>query len=194
MATNNFTRQQTRTRLALMNAAVKLIIADGYDKLTITAIADEADYTRRAFYLHFKSTEDIVQVILVEWYQKIQVELMKHIHQLEYPMREYALWNKGLEILYQNIAFLKQMPDLLTHELGAPVREEIRKAILDNIMNREVQFRDGITPNLLIKMEINMMGLLIDTLKTTSDITQAQQIIDDHFRILFNQEPPDPNN
>lgn len=183
-------RQQQRTRKALMDATIKLIILHGYDTLTITAICQEADYTRRAFYLHFKSRDDIVQCILVEWFLKYQQDLMEAIQVLDSPVREYTLWNNGLNVISKNITFFRQLPDLLTHDLGVPIREAIGQAILGNIVNNEVKFREGITPELLARMDMNLMGMVVRTLKQGGEFSDAKQLVDDHFRLIFNQEPP----
>ncbi len=191
MATQDFSRQQTRTRQALMNATVQLIIQDGYDKLTITAIVNEANYTRRAFYLHFNNIDHIIQLILVEFFLKYQQDLMVAIADLETPIREYTLWNHNLHVIAKNMPFLRQLPNLATHDLGIPVREEIYKAVMGNITQNEIKLRSGITSELLIRMEMNLFELVIQTLKDTSDIPSARKLIDDHFRLMFNQEPPD---
>jgi len=191
MTTKTLSRQQIRTRHNLMNATIQLILTNGYDKLTVTGIVHEADYTRHAFYLHFKNKEHIVQRILVEWYQSYQEDIMDHIQGLESPMREYTLWNKTLSVIVKNLPFFKQLPDLYRHEIGAPVRETIRQAILKNITDQDIQLRQGVTPELLIHMELNLFALIIDRLKKTGDVSHAKSLIDDHFRLIFNHEPPD---
>lgn len=191
MATQDLSRQQLRTRQALMNATIKLIIQEGYDKLTITAIVNEANYTRRAFYLHFNNRDHIVQSILVEFFQTYQQDLMFAIAGLQTPIREYTLWNHNLHVIAKNMPFLGQLPNLATHNLGIPVREEIYKAVMGNITQNEIKLRSGITSELLIRMEMNLFELVIKKLRDTSDISSAKQLIDDHFRLMFNQEPPD---
>lgn len=49
-----------RTRAALMAAARQILEMDGFDALTMSALAQEAGVTRRAVYLHFESRADVV--------------------------------------------------------------------------------------------------------------------------------------
>jgi AcrR family transcriptional regulator len=46
-------RHKQRTRQALMQAAYELVMAQGYESLTVSAIADAAGYGRATFYLYF---------------------------------------------------------------------------------------------------------------------------------------------
>lgn len=52
-------RRVLRTRKAIMNAFDKLVSMGGVDKITVSAIAREADIDRKTFYLHYKSIDDL---------------------------------------------------------------------------------------------------------------------------------------
>ncbi len=52
-----------RTRAQLLEAARAVLEQDGFDALTMTAIADRAGVTRRAVYLHFPSRADVVDAL-----------------------------------------------------------------------------------------------------------------------------------
>lgn len=53
-------QKQRETRLRIAETAMKLFLADGYDKTTLDAIALAAGISRRTFFSYFKSKEDIV--------------------------------------------------------------------------------------------------------------------------------------
>lgn len=46
-----------------MDSALKLFEANGFHATSVQAVADEADVTKGAFYHHFKSKEQLVQII-----------------------------------------------------------------------------------------------------------------------------------
>lgn len=51
-------RKKAETREALINAALRLAIADGYEQLTVEAITDAADVSVRTFFNYFTSKDD----------------------------------------------------------------------------------------------------------------------------------------
>ncbi|GEM_PF-2414778 len=190
MTQQTFSKQQKRTRKDLMDATIKLIILHGYDKLTVSAICHEANYSRRAFYKYFRNYDDIVGTILAEWFMSTHNELMASMENLMSPEGMYRHWCSGVLVLHKNIIFLRQLPDLMHHDVGKPLRKIMQRVIFDNLNNNEVRMRDGIKPELLINMEINMTYMTTEQLKKTGELDDAIAIIDDHFRLLFNQEPP----
>ena len=52
-------RRVRRTRRALQNALIDLILEKGYDSVTIEEITDQADLGRTTFYLHFKDKDEL---------------------------------------------------------------------------------------------------------------------------------------
>ena len=53
-----------RTRAALVQAALELFGEQGLDVPSLDAICDRAGYTRGAFYVHFKTREDILVAVM----------------------------------------------------------------------------------------------------------------------------------
>jgi AcrR family transcriptional regulator len=56
-------RKREQTKQGLINAAVDLFVAKGYDETTIDDIAAAADVAKVTFYYYFKSKEEIVLAI-----------------------------------------------------------------------------------------------------------------------------------
>ena len=59
-------RRVVRTRKAIRAAFLRLMQETEYRKITITAIAREADIDRKTFYLHYQSVEDLIDEIVRE--------------------------------------------------------------------------------------------------------------------------------
>ena len=53
-----------QTRAALVSAALSLFAEQGLDVPSLDAICDRAGYTRGAFYVHFKTREDILVAVM----------------------------------------------------------------------------------------------------------------------------------
>ena len=64
-------KEKANMKRVILNAATKIILEDGYDKLTMRKIADAIDYTPTTLYLYYRDKAQIVSGILQEVYQKI---------------------------------------------------------------------------------------------------------------------------
>jgi AcrR family transcriptional regulator len=54
-------RRTERTRRALMTAFVDLLLAEGYEAVTVERIVERANVGRSTFYIHYKSKEDLLK-------------------------------------------------------------------------------------------------------------------------------------
>jgi AcrR family transcriptional regulator len=52
-----------RTRAALLQAISEIVESQGFDGLTMNAVADKAGVSRRAIYLHFRSRADLIPAL-----------------------------------------------------------------------------------------------------------------------------------
>ena len=59
-------QQQERTRSRLMSAATKLFACKGMQQASIDEVAEEAGYTKGAFYANFRSKEELFLAMLDE--------------------------------------------------------------------------------------------------------------------------------
>lgn len=53
-------RKKQRTRAAISNAAIALFIAEGFDNVPITRVAEAAEVSRRTLFAYFPAKEDLV--------------------------------------------------------------------------------------------------------------------------------------
>ncbi len=54
-------RRSARTRRALHEALISLILRKGYDAITVQEIIDQADIGRATFYAHYRGKEDLLR-------------------------------------------------------------------------------------------------------------------------------------
>lgn len=59
-------RRVVRTRKAIREAFLNLLRSEDYDRVTITAVAREADIDRKTFYLHYDSVDDVLDEFIRE--------------------------------------------------------------------------------------------------------------------------------
>ncbi len=67
-----------RTRRALADALVTLILERGYDSITIKDITTEAGLRRATFYLHYKDKEELLFTMLRATFDALVVQLDAH--------------------------------------------------------------------------------------------------------------------
>jgi AcrR family transcriptional regulator len=74
MDTNPLDRRVRRTRHALEQALISLILEKGYDSVTIEDITNRADLGRTTFYLHYRDKEDL----LMQTIDSIAEDFLEH--------------------------------------------------------------------------------------------------------------------
>jgi AcrR family transcriptional regulator len=61
---NRHEKRKLRTRNKLKEAALELLLSEGYEKLSVQEITDRADLGRGTFYVHFDNKSDVVWSIV----------------------------------------------------------------------------------------------------------------------------------
>ena len=64
-------RRVRRTRRRLRDSLIELILAQGYDTITIQEITDLADLSRATFYLHYKDKDELLANSLEEMFDEL---------------------------------------------------------------------------------------------------------------------------
>lgn len=72
---SRYQRRKQRTRQALKQVAMHLLIEKGYEAITIQAITDELDLARATFYVHFKDKDDIIWSLLQDHFVMLSAKL-----------------------------------------------------------------------------------------------------------------------
>ena len=83
-------RRQIRTKKAITNAFMKLMVEKDIAKITIQEIADLADINRSTFYLHFIDIHDVLEYIEKETVTKI-FTILKHFDFQKITFEPYPL-------------------------------------------------------------------------------------------------------
>jgi len=65
MRPEEFTGKRAATRHRLLDAAAQLIVRDGFDSVSMTAVAEEAGITRQTVYRYFPNARELVRATLM---------------------------------------------------------------------------------------------------------------------------------
>jgi AcrR family transcriptional regulator len=160
-------RRKNRTRGALRDALLALILEQGYDTVKVEEITERANLGRTTFYLHYRDKEEL----FLETIQTLVADLIDQISQI--PI---SAWSLGTEALHHDTYSSSEagpaQPILLTFNHAAEnadlyriilrgegatravqrLRSVMTQAIADFFMVKEE--RENLTINPMVSMEV----------------------------------------
>jgi len=68
-------RRIRRTRRALHDALIELVLAEGYDRITVQDVLDRADVGRSTFYAHYRDKEALLTASFDDMREQLQREV-----------------------------------------------------------------------------------------------------------------------
>ncbi len=183
-------RQQSRQRL--IQAAVELLVEEGYEELSIQAITDRADLGRGTFYIHFKDKEEVVWSAIKD----LVLDLEKQAHGEVEESRQEPMEYYGLVNIFRHG---EQNADLYRIVLGGKgnaslirrVEDLIAQAILRDIrMAREKPGATATIPEEILAQALTglITRVLAWWLLTPNDYT-AEQMAALTYQVIYHQAP-----
>jgi AcrR family transcriptional regulator len=159
MSDKQLDRRVRRTRQALQDALISLILEEGYDSVTIEEITNRADLGRTTFYLHFRDKEALllqaVDSIAEDFIEKHAADFDRQL--TPETARERLQVNLDERILYHVFEHARENADLykvmLRGEGGSTTTERMRVLISDEAIKR-LKFRQGIE----VKVPLDFFG------------------------------------
>lgn len=170
-------RRVKKTKKAIKDALLALVMEDHPPKITITAVAKKADIDRKTFYLHYDSVNDVVREMSRERLASFQ----SSINQADYlsgPINVAALFtmlNDSMEEeldIYRHIARNPEY-SFFWHEIGVAVKETFIATYAKtlNISEKELQicaeYFTSATTTLYIKWLNDEIDLTLEELVET---------------------------
>ena len=104
-----YTRRRSSTKRQLMEAGLSILLEEGYDRLTVTKIADTADYGRGTFYQYFADKEDFVVQIIALLFEQHTTAVNQSVAHLPSPQREYFGWINVFRTIKKYQPFFKSL-------------------------------------------------------------------------------------
>ncbi len=183
-------RRQQKTRLAFMHALLRLVTERGFDQISVSDIANEADYGRWTFYQYFASKEDAAWATFVHWMTLLDAHLIQAVQHLESPRREYESWRILFTAFDQQKHFLLRLDSVITSAWHARAKEFLVQQFLGHIQAGRFTLMDGVRPEIAARLYVVAIMELLETWGGNPDLGDRDQIVDEFFRFIFNQPPP----
>ncbi|GEM_PF-6663821 len=190
MTKQNLSRQQCKTRSALMNAAIQLIINEGYGNLTVKGITDQADYGRRVFYMYFKDKEDIVYHIITTWIARTSDKVFAQVQDYQTPEREYRAFRLMITEYLQYISFFQNFGGHVSTALRRRVIQFCERDVQKHLDLGNLQLQEGVPDKFASKLHISTMLEFVKTVRSSTDKLTVDEMADTLFRFVYNQAPP----
>jgi len=184
------TKQQQKTRLAFMNAFVRLVIDRGFDQITVTDIANEADYGRWAFYQYFDSKEAIAWAAFEYWMMQLDQSLVQAVIHLEHPRREYESWRLIFRAFYEQRSFLTRLDSLRVSIWRERAKDLLIGQFLQHLNSGQFALMEGVRPEIAARLYVAAFMELLDYWGSQPDAGDYESLVDEFFIFIFNQAPP----
>lgn len=116
-------REKAQLREAILSAARRILVDEGYQAISIRAVADAVEYSAAALYLHFQDKESILAELALEGFDRLAVRLKSVQTDSAFPLLlgqaeqylEFALENPRL----YELMFLSAGVEFFTDDVEA---------------------------------------------------------------------------
>ncbi len=186
------TRQRQKTRAAFMQAFIELVIQHGLDRITVTDIANAADYGRWTFYQYFKSKEDIAWAAFEHWMTQLDHYLVSMVAHLPSPQREYQSWRLIFKAFYDQRNFLTRLDSMAISIWRVRAKEFLASQFVQHLHNGQFALMDGVRPEIAARLYVVALMELLEYWNTHPELGDDERMVDEFFRFIFNQAPPPP--
>ena len=190
MSDIRFQQLKERTYTDFLNAGLQLILEKGYDAVTITGIAQLADYGRSTFYLHFDDKEDLVWALLKNHMTQLDEQILALVAELESPVREWVAWQAIFAAIDVARPFFVQMDG----ELSRRLRQWQKDRLIDTF---ERQLREGyysllidVPPAIGARFIVGALLEILDYWLYHPEQGNPEAMAGHMFRLVFRREPP----
>jgi AcrR family transcriptional regulator len=172
-------RRVARTRNALHDALMSLVLQKGYDAITIQDILDEADVGRSTFYSHYAGKDELLR----DGFRRLRAELGAARTRDANKASESSSFTLAL---FEHAREYKRVYRALIGSKGSSiVLQEIRRVLTDLVRkDAGVRARDGVPADLRVQFVVGaLLTVLTWWLEKRPGLTPSE--VDAMFRRLM---------
>jgi AcrR family transcriptional regulator len=190
MILQKLTKRQEKTRLAFMQALLRLLLKSSLDHITVTEIANEADYGRWTFYQYFESKEDVAWATFVYWMTELDNYLIAATKHLESPQREYESWRIIFSAFHEQRAFFSRLDSVMVSIWHFRAKEFLVEQFLEHLHQGHFTLMETIRPEIAARLYVVALMELLEHWGRNPEIGTSESLVDEFFTFIFKQAPP----
>ena len=118
-------RQKTEVRTSILQAAWEVVLAEGWQALSIRKIADAIEYSVPVVYTHFESKDAILHEFTKEGFRLLTEAITQQRNSQTDASRQLEAMAEG----YWNFAFAHKEYYQLMFGLGIPACEQVKRVV-----------------------------------------------------------------
>lgn len=183
-------RSSQRSYTDFMEAGLQLILKNGYDNVTVSDIAREADYGRSTFYLHFEDKEDLALQLLLYQTKQLDNYMLDTVKKFDHPRREWEAWRIIVGTTEMQKQFFLQMNGDLSHRLRMRQTVELHATFEKNLTSGFYDYGlPDVPPAFQARFLVGAVQHVLEYWLRHPDMGDADTIAAYFFEMLFRQKP-----
>lgn len=184
------TKRQQKTRLAFINAFLRLINTRALDQITVSDIADEANYGRWAFYQYFQNKEDVVYAAFVHWMRQLDTYIVASVQHLESPRREYESWRIIFRTFHQQQVIFARLATFNDTSGYRQVKEFLIEQFSQHLLDGRFALMPGVRSPIAARLYVVALLELLEYWNSSDGSEDVDALADEFFIFMFKQPPP----
>ena len=189
MSTKRFARMKKRTHEDFLEAGLQLILQHGYDSVSVSDIAREADYGRSTFYLYFKDKEDLAFQLLMYQTTQLDAYLIETLQHYPHPRREWEAWRIIVQSVEYDKQFFLQMDGDLSGRLLQQRTYALHNVFEKNLRSKFIDYGLDIPPEFQARFLVGATQNVLEYWLTNPSLGDADTIAAYFYEMLFRQQP-----
>lgn len=190
MSNKKHNRMMQRSYTDFMDAALRLILKNGYDNVSVSEIAREADYGRSTFYLHFTNKEDLAFQLLMYQTKQLDAYILETVKALPHPQREWEAWRIIVGTVELQKNFFLQMDGDLSHRLRMQQTIALHGTFEKNLANGFFDYGlPDIPPEFQARYLVGAVQHVLEYWLRHPEMGAVDTIAGYFFEMLFRQKP-----
>jgi AcrR family transcriptional regulator len=190
MSLQTLSKRQEKTRLAFMTAFLRLIAAHGMDRISVTDIANEADYGRWTFYQYFESKEDVAWATFVYWMNELDNLLISAVKHLASPQREYESWRIIFQAFYEQRDFFMRLDSTSNSIWRVRMKEFLIEQFLGHLQTGNFALMQDVRPEIAARLYVAAIMELLEYWGQHPQLGSSETMAAEFFTFIFKQAPP----